>query len=165
MPWDICGSCLAGCRNTIWAGNCYGSLSESYSALDYIAPPFSWVSRRGEALWLSDYNPNSRHGFDHRDAIKITDATCFPHSDSRNLMGKVTSGFLQAQSRTARARFQGFNSPTTTRSRIAAFWLVTMKSSASQLTLQMTHGYLSIQCCVASACFHTFTSEEPMRKA
>lgn len=46
-----------GCGNTIWAGNCYGSLSK--------------------------------------------------HPDSRNPIGKVTSGFLRMQSRTTRARFQG----------------------------------------------------------
>lgn len=56
-------------------------------------------------LWLSDHNPNGRHGFDHWDAIEIADATCFPHLDSI-LIGKVTSRSLQVQSRTARAHFQ-----------------------------------------------------------
>lgn len=80
-------------------------------------------------------------------------------------MGKVTSGFLRVQSRTARARFQGiqFAHDNLPNDRC----LLACNDEIEYFTIDTAdeHKYLSIKCCVASACFHTFTSEEPMRKA
>ena len=140
MPRDICGFNLAG----LWEHNLGRQLLwKSFRGIQctrpqiYIAPSFSWASRRSKALWLSDHNPNSRHSFDHWDAIKITDATCFPHPDSRNLWARWLRDFFECSPALPERAFREFNSPTTTRPMIAAFWFVTMKSSTSQSTPQM----------------------------